>query len=68
MGYGGGGARPTSRGVVSGARSNLRRLDVNALAFDAREFSRLSCHVESTPSFGESKNNVIALKYRFAFQ
>jgi len=28
MGYGGGGARPTSRGVVSGARSNLRRLNV----------------------------------------
>lgn len=40
-----GGVRPTSRGVVSEARSNLRRLNVNALAFDAREFSRLSCHV-----------------------
>lgn len=40
-----GGARSTSRGVVSGAPSDLRRLNVNALAFDAREFSRLSCHV-----------------------
>lgn len=65
MGHGGEGrARPASRGVVSGARSDLRRLNVNALAFDGERIFTSELPRWSTPSFRESENNVVAVGYR----